>query len=242
MGMEFDMVFKNMPGAEMMSGVFGVAAGAFIAVMIVFALIGLALSVATYVLRSIGCYKIAKRRGIHHPWLAWIPIGDSWILGSISDQYQYVAKGKIRNRRKALLGLTIATVAVSIPVSIAEAVVGVQTAMGYGMDAVGVSIVIGVCSVVMAILSMIAAVIQYIAFYDLFASCEPDNSVLYLVLSIVFAVTLPVFLFICRNKDGGMPPRKQPRQETEQPRWEEPQEEIPVLDDVVTDEDFETEE
>ena len=62
------------------------------------------------------------------------------------------------------------------------------------------------------------------------------------MLSIVFTVTLPVFLFICRNKDGGMPPRKQPRQETEQPRWEEPQEEIPVLDDVVTEEDFETEE
>ena len=37
---------------------------------------------------------------------------------------------------------------------------------------------------------------------------------LFTVLSILFRVTKPVFLFINRNKDGGMPPRREvPRQE-----------------------------
>ena len=36
---------------------------------------------------------------------------------------------------------------------------------------------------------------------------------LFLVLSILFGVTEPFFLFFSRNKDDGMPPRKQPVQD-----------------------------
>ena len=64
-----------------------------IGVMIVFLVVYLLLLVASvtmYVLQSLGAYTVAKRRGIHHPWLAWLPIGNVWIWGSISDQYQYV--------------------------------------------------------------------------------------------------------------------------------------------------------
>ena len=81
--------------------------------LLVYYLIFFVFAIVSYVLRSVGLYTIAKRRGIHHPWLAWLPIGDAWIMGSISDQYQYVAKGKIRNRRKVLLGLNIAMFALS---------------------------------------------------------------------------------------------------------------------------------
>lgn len=235
MGMGYDAFFDAMTGTRMMNGALGAVAGVLVGVMIIAALIGFAISIVTYVLYSLSCYTIAKRRGIHHPWLAWIPVGNSWILGSISDQYQYVAKGKVRNRRKALLGLAIASIAISVPVSIAEAVIGVQSAMGYGKEAMSISVVIGICSAVMAILSVISAVIQYIAYYDLFNSCEPRNSVLYLVLGIVISITMPIFLFICRNKDEGMPPRRQQRPQV----YEEPQLEEIVEDDLVTDEDFE---
>lgn len=51
-------------------------------------------------------------------------------------------------------------------------------------------------------------VIYYMALYDIYLSCDPRNSVMYLVLSIVFGVTKPFFLFFNRNKDAGMPPRK----------------------------------
>lgn len=52
------------------------------------------------------------------------------------------------------------------------------------------------------------------ALYDIYVSMDPGNSVLFTVLSILFRVTKPVFLFINRNKDGGMPPRREvPRQE-----------------------------
>ena len=44
------------------------------------------IGIGAYVLWSLGVYTIAKRRGIRKPWLSWIPVGNLWILGSISDQ------------------------------------------------------------------------------------------------------------------------------------------------------------
>ena len=53
------------------------------------------------------------------------------------------------------------------------------------------------------------AIIYYMALYDIYKSMDPANCVLFLVLSILFGVTQPFFLFFNRNKELGMPPRKQ---------------------------------
>ena len=66
-----------------------------------------ALSIVSYVLLAWGMYTIAKRRGIHKHWLAWVPVANIWILGCISDQYRQVARGQVKSKRKALLTLTI---------------------------------------------------------------------------------------------------------------------------------------
>ncbi len=34
------------------------------------------LTVAGYILSSLGFYTLAKRRGIRHPWLSWIPVAN----------------------------------------------------------------------------------------------------------------------------------------------------------------------
>ena len=59
-------------------------------------------------------------------------------------------------------------------------------------------------------ISIAYAVFRYMALYDIYKSLDPANCVLFLVLSILFGVTEPFFLFFSRNKDDGMPPRKQP--------------------------------
>ena len=66
------------------------------------------LGLLVYILQAWALYTIAQRRGINKPWLAWIPVVNVWILGSISDQYQYVVKKQVKNKRKVLLGLNIA--------------------------------------------------------------------------------------------------------------------------------------
>ena len=113
MGMSPDMFWEpsfggSMAGDAGVMAVFGVLAIFYLIV----ALLSLALSVVIYIFHSLGLYTIANRRGIHHSWLAWLPVGNLWLLGSIADQYQYVVKGKIKNRRKVMLGLSIAVFAV----------------------------------------------------------------------------------------------------------------------------------
>ena len=197
----------------------GGVAGFLMVFVLLFYLIGFAYGVLNYVLYSLSIYKIAKRRGIHHPWLAWLPIGNVWVLGSISDQYQYVAKGNVRNRRKVLLGLNIGMFAALIPalIGLVSAIVGVsagasaESAIGALAGATLAMVLLGY--LVMFVLSMVMLVFLYIALYDLYNSCEPSNAVLYLVLTIFFSVVLPFFLFACRIKDLGMPPRRAPQPE-----------------------------
>ncbi len=76
------------------------------------------LAIASYVLMALGLYTVAKRRGIHKAWLAWIPVANVWLLGCVSDQYRQVAKGQVKNRRKLLLTLEIVVVVLAVLVSI----------------------------------------------------------------------------------------------------------------------------
>ena len=78
----------------------------FLIVYLIMMLFYSAFGILSYVLSSLGTYTIANRRGIKNAWLAWIPVGSSWILGSISDHYQ-AAKGKNKRKRVALLTLEI---------------------------------------------------------------------------------------------------------------------------------------
>jgi len=221
--------------------VFGLA-GIFLGVILVFYLLILAFSVTMYVLQSLGYYTIAKRRGIHNPWLAWLPIGNMWILGSISDQYQYVAKGKLRNRRKVLMGLMIAIFALMVPVfaGYGALIASIISDNAYASADImaGAGVMIALLSyLAMIIVSIVATVFQYIALYDLYASCDSNNAVMYIVLSIFINVTMPFFVFSCRKKDFGMPPRN-PQPAPQQPVIESvPAEEEPPAPEAVSPEE-----
>lgn len=203
-----------MPDAQITVGnEIGAAFGMLMGVILVIYIVMMAICIGFYVLQSLGIYTIAKRRGIRKPWLAWIPVGDVWIIGSISDQYQYVKQGKVTNRRKVILILYVVILAASF-LSIVGAVAAIVNAvMSNGGEAalgVGGSLL---SSLLMTGVAIAAMVMEYIALYDVFRSCDPDNSVAFLVLSIFIPVTMPFFLFFNRKKDKGMPPRKKPAPE-----------------------------
>ena len=179
-------------------------------------LFSLGISLISYVFTSMGYYTLAKRRGLNKPWLAWIPVGNLWIMGSLSDQYRYVTRGQVTNKRKVLLGLSIPVYAllavliglyvnifIEILPLIEQTTATDAQIMGMAAKLIGI---LGICFVLLVV-SIVAAVFQYIVIYDVFRSCDPDNSVLFLVLSILRGVVYPFFVFACRNKDLGMPPR-----------------------------------
>ena len=187
-------------------GAAGLAAGIF---MIVY-LLALAFSLVSYVLNAVGMYRIAKRRGIHHAWLAWIPVGNSWLLGSISDHYQYVAKKKITGRRKALLAMNLilivrSGVIVSGAFMIYSFTTGPADLMGSGILLIGLLVV---AYLALFGFSIAMLVVSFIAYYDLFQSSKPNCAVLFLILGVVFNVTLPFFVFACSGADKGRPERR----------------------------------
>ncbi|MDD5884276.1 MAG: hypothetical protein PUD70_09420 [Firmicutes bacterium] len=177
------------------------------------------LSLATYVLTALALYTIARRRGLKNPWLAWIPVADCWLLGSLSDQYRYVVKGEHKSKRKILLFFRILTAVmwislIGLLVNLCFHAVG-SVFWGTMSDERIFQILHQALNLLVVCLPLIGisiayAVFRYMALYDIYKSLDPANCVLFLVLSILFGVTEPFFLFFSRNKDDGMPPRKQP--------------------------------
>lgn len=183
---------------------------------------------ATYVLVALSLYTIAKRRDIANPWLAWIPVAQLWILGSISDGYQRAANGKETKRRKWLIGLSILQ-AVMVIVLIVALVIAFVSLLAAGYDNYedpalifgaigGLGGLVLVCLLI-AGFSIALTVLQYMSLYDLYRSCDPSNAVLFLVLNILFSITQPILLMVVRNKDDGMPRVAAPIPERSEP-WE----------------------
>ena len=219
----------------------GAAVGVATGILLIVWCLAMGFSIVMYVLNAVGLYRIAKRRGIHHAWLAWVPIGCNWLLGSISDHYQYVAKQKVTSKRKILLILSLCLIVCLFV--LAGGVVAIVVAAGSSMNA---SIALGVVLLLIAYLGMMGLAIAitvfcYIAYYDLFRSCKPGNAVLFLVLSILFNVTLAFFVFFSSKSDEGMPERRPrdpaPRIEETPVEPEAPaEEEIPVVEGEIVEE------
>lgn len=179
--------------------------------------IGSLWGIGLYVLTAMGLYTIAKRRGINKAWLAWIPVVNCWLLGCISDQYRYVVKGEVKSKRKSLLILTIVQIVLWMAIVVTAVIAGISligssvTGMGWMpviQSLMAPGMVIGGLCLPLAGVSIAKAIIYYMAMYDLYTSCAPENNGLFLVLSILFRVTEPFFIFFNRNNDKGMPPRR----------------------------------
>lgn len=169
------------------------------AIMLVFA-------IAAYVLQAIGMYAIAKRRNISKPVFAWIPVANVWLLGAIADHYDETVKGVKKKSRVILLSLEIATLIIAAIVSVISIIAIVMLAVETYSEALlmGYTIISVVLCIVIIAIAVVAVVFQYIAYYKLFKSCNPDNAVVYLVLSIFVSFALPIIIFISRKSDKGL--------------------------------------
>ena len=155
-----------------------------------------------WIIRSMSLHSIAKRRGIRHAWLAWIPVGSCWILGSVADQYQHLVQGKVTSRRKILMLLTVATGVVAVAYIAAAAVIGIQIEVEGRTDINPLVMIIPYLLLMGTVVSRL--VFYHMSNYDLYRSCRPNGATAFLVLGIIFGVCEPFFYLACRKKDLGM--------------------------------------
>ena len=172
-----------------------------------------AIYIVFYIFESIGLYTMAKRRGIRYPGLAWVPIANLWIMGSLADNYMDVTELRKTKSRYILLWLNIVIMFLSLVAAILFLAPNweiITEAANEGRFVTGAYVLnmfgaIGICLVIWVV-AVIEMVFTYIALYRIFKSCQPSNAVLYLILSIFVNVSLPFILFAVRNKDEGMIP------------------------------------
>jgi len=166
--------------------------------------------IAAYILTALAIYTVSRRRGLNRPWLAWIPVVNCWLLGSLSDQYRYVVKGENKSKRKWLIILNILRAAMVMLLVILALVTAGALFANRPSEIMGLIIALLGLVLPLSAVTIALCVIRYMALYDVYRSLDPANAVLYLVLSILFSPTEPFFLFFNRDKDLGMPPRKKP--------------------------------
>lgn len=180
--------------------------------LLVVAVIALAVSLVTYILQAAGIYAMAKRRGVKHAWLAWIPIGQYWVAGSLSDQYKQSVKGKSSYNRTVMLILALVGWVVSLlagTTALSGLLRMVTSLVNGDMEAYAYASTLTsggsqLLSLLNNGLSIALFVFWQISLYDIYSSCNPKYNVLFLVLGILFQITVPFFLFCSRKKDEGM--------------------------------------
>lgn len=170
-------------------------------IFLAFVLIYSAYAIVTYVLTAKSLHTIAQRRGIAHPWLAWIPVAKCWLLGSLSDQYKMRKYRYDPVLRKTLLIFGIVSETSSFLLNSISLYNNITFNNFSELGSLVFLLILALASVGIAI---VAVVYIYKAYYDLYASCKPNLAVLFLVLHIVTPAG-PFLTYACRNSDDGLP-------------------------------------
>ncbi len=169
--------------------------------------------VAMYLCQSIGLSTIARRHGLGSPGLAWIPLGNLWVLGSISDQYRQVTFEQGQNKKRTLLwlGLSCFTAVVLFAAGIWAAASGILETRYPDLSPVAAGMGFTALFLLAGALWLLLRINAYIALFDLLRSCEPGKAMVYLLLCIIVYAAQPFVVLALRNKDNGIPLRRDPR-------------------------------
>lgn len=178
----------------------------FIGAIAVSAVIGIAI----YLLESISVYKMAKSAKIKNPWLAFIPVANDWVFGTLAEKYK--KKNGTKSARFGIIlpvleGIVlIETIALTI-----FTVISIKEITGYALDAVNTSSemapeqFMSLIPVIILYFALMAvaiayAVVFFIALWRVYSSFDKSNATLYIVLSVIFTISVPIILFIIRNR------------------------------------------
>ena len=171
-----------------------------------------------HILQSLGLQRLAKRRGIHHSWLAWIPCGRDWLLGAISDHYQRVAYGKHRYYRVLLLIVSMLTWASvflvkvftwELPLQLMNIVYRDSLRRFLHLSFVSNNLLPVTTGLVVALM-----LLRLIPLYRIYQSAMPRRRIPLLILNILIPFSPAVTIFAVRDYDQGMPPRHASAAET----------------------------
>lgn len=176
-------------------------------------ILGLALifGIVAYVLNSLSLFTVGKRRGVRFYGLAWVPVAQSWVLGSIADIHDRKLGHDYKWRHFLLWPYVVAFICVVGMIWVyVDLIVKMLAIAAYLTEAQLESMMLKYMARLMpfaigcSLVSTVTIALSYICRYKFFESCRPRSTMLFLILGIVLPVTLPFFVFACRNWDDGV--------------------------------------
>lgn len=60
--------------------------------LVSFGLVLIVVGLVYYIFTSLGLYKMAKSSHLENPWLAWVPFGNTYIVGSIVKEIDFIGQ------------------------------------------------------------------------------------------------------------------------------------------------------
>lgn len=178
----------------------------FIGAIAVSAVIGIAI----YLLESISVYKMAKSAEIKKPWLAFIPVANDWVFGTLAEKYK--KKNSTKSARFGIILPVLEGIVLIEAIALTIfTVISIKEITGYALDAVNTSSemapeqFMSLIPVIILYFALMAvaiayAVVFFIALWRIYSSFDKPNATLYIVLSVVFTISVPIILFIIRNR------------------------------------------
>lgn len=178
----------------------------FIGAIAVSAVIGIAI----YLLESISVYKMAKSAEIKNPWLAFIPVANDWVFGTLAEKYKK-KNGTKSARFGIILPVLEGIVLIEAIALTIFTVISIKEITGYALDAVNTSTemvpeqFMSLIPVIILYFALMAvaiayAVVFFIALWRVYSSFDKSNATLYILLSVIFTISVPIILFIIRNR------------------------------------------
>lgn len=169
---------------------------------------------ASYILPCWAMFTISKRRGLPHPWLAWVPVVCVFQLGTIADHARLAGTGKMGLCRwgllisgilrwvgiTAFLGGVVLILVQLLPVIITVGLVFLSDQ--YNESLAEAAAQAGALCSAGFLLCIPYFAIHAIARFRVYRSCNPATALWFLLLSLVLPWLHPVFLFLDARKAG----------------------------------------
>ena len=202
-----ESIYSATDSAEM------IAVVAVLVVLLIYLLV-LGIGLASYIMNAIALYKIADRRQIPNPWMAWLPFTSDWLIGSIADDYDG-RNGMKRKWRVVLLTLSLISVVGIVVVYVAMIVWIITIAVMYTNSeppfeqTMVAFVVLYIIIILLAMLATAKVFCQAICIYKIFESTVPEKSVKYLLLYLLVPLGGPICLLRCKNKGYPYPQQQE---------------------------------
>ena len=158
--------------------------------------------IAQYVMQSVAMYAIAVRKGVKHAYLAWLPIGESYVAGRIVDECDE-RYGTKKIWAKTLLTLALVggvCFVVTYVVFFAFLIVTAVSQNG-NLDTLPLVpfVTLYVLLIAAALLMSAWSLLRMICTYKIYEIIVPEKAIKYMILSVIVPLGAGVCLLKAKN-------------------------------------------